>query len=146
MRRFLPLISLAALVACAPEPLKVTDARIVLPAVPGRPGVAYFTIKGGVENETLIDVSSPSAVRAEIHESGNANGMMSMRRLDAGVPVPAQGKIRFEPGGKHVMLFDINPALKAGTPVRLELRFASRRTLLVDAPAEAAGTGGEHAH
>ncbi len=146
MRHFLPLMPLVLLVACAPDPLTVTDPRVVLPAVPGRPGAAYFTIKGGVDKETLVDVSSTSAVRAELHESGRANGMMSMRRLEAGVPVPAGATVSFAPGGKHVMLFDINPALKTGGPVQLKLRFASGLTVTANAVAEATGSGGEHMH
>ncbi len=32
--------------------------------------------------------------------------------------IPAGGKVEFKPGGRHAMLFGMNPAIKPGMPVR----------------------------
>ncbi|MCI1141584.1 copper chaperone PCu(A)C [Sphingomonas sp. WKB10] len=99
----------------------------------GATGAAYFTLHGGRSDATLIDVSADVAVRAEIHESmSGAGGMAGMKPL-ASVAVPAGAKVVFAPGGKHVMLFDINPRAKAGKIFNLTLNFANGGRMYVPA-------------
>jgi len=73
----------AGLSGCGgPDRVTADDAWIRLPAAPGRPGAAYFTLHGGRSDATLIDVSADVAVRAEIHESmSGAGGMAGMKPL-----------------------------------------------------------------
>ena len=40
------------------------------------------------------------------------------------VPVAAGQAVKFEPGGKHVMLFGLDPALAAGATTEMTLIFA----------------------
>mgnify|MGYP001552999703 CR=1 FL=1 len=47
--------------------------------------------------------------------------------------------VTFAPGGKHLMLFDMPPAIRPGAKVPLTFTFADGRTLKVDAKAIAAG-------
>ena len=118
------------LAACGPaQERQVDGAWIRLPAVPGRPGAAYFTLHGGAADATLVAVASPRAARAELHES-MANGM----RPVVSVPVPAGGIVSFAPGGRHVMLFDLDPRLPPGSSAALTLSFADGRTLSTTAP------------
>lgn len=143
-------IALAAfaliLSACGAAPVeKVTDASVRLPAVKGNPGAAYFTLHGGPVENRLVEVASPQAVRAEMHDMVMAGGMMKMTPIEAGVAVPAGGKVAFKSGGKHVMLYDINPKVSAGDDMVLVLTYANGRKIEVNAKAEAAGGGG-HAH
>ncbi|MCP3734231.1 copper chaperone PCu(A)C [Sphingomonas sp. RP10(2022)] len=116
----------ATLAGCGgPDRVTVDDAWIRLPAVPGRPGAAYFTLEGGPTNATLIGVSADIAIRAEMHESmAGPGGMASMKPL-ASVAVPAKTDTVFAPDGRHVMLFDINPKAKAGRIYNLTLNFAN---------------------
>ncbi len=118
--------------------LNVTSAWVRLPAVGGRPGAAYFTMQGGAKAERLTRVDSPSAERAELHEGGMMDGMMTMRPM-AGVDVPAGGSVAFAPGGNHAMLFGINPALRSGGTLPLRFHFASGATRTADAKIVAAG-------
>jgi len=124
----------AGLAGCSgPDRVTVDDAWIRLPAAAGRPGAAYFTLHGGRSDATLIDVSADVAVRAEMHESmGGAGGMAGMKPL-ASVAVPAGAKVVFAPGGKHVMLFDINPRAKPGKIFNLTLNFANGGRMYVPA-------------
>jgi periplasmic copper chaperone A len=124
------LVVSALLAGCdAPRDAAVDNAWIRLPAVTGRPGAAYFTLRGGKADSALARVSTPAARRSELHESMAAGGMMTMRPL-AAVQLPAGGTVSFAPGGNHVMLFDIDPALRPGatTPLMLELSDGKRLT------------------
>jgi copper(I)-binding protein len=141
MRRVMAgLMAAAMLAGCGAkaEP-EVTGAWVRLPAVAGRPGAAYFTLRAGARAMTLLSVRSPAAVRAEVHESmAGGAGMTTMRPL-AQVDVPAGGSVAFAPGGKHVMLFDMNPALKPGGETTLTLAFADGTTLQAKAALKGAG-------
>jgi copper(I)-binding protein len=134
-----------ALTACgdAPKP-GVIDAQVNLPAVTGRPGVAYFTLKGGPAEMRLMSVTSPSVITIELHDMVMKDDMMSMPALDAGVAVPAGGTVKFAPMGKHAMLIDINPRLKVGDSMKLTFTYADGLTMdamaKVKAPGETTGS------
>jgi copper(I)-binding protein len=140
MRGFAAIIAVASLSACAPKgELKADGAWVRLPAVSGQPGAAYFTVQGGATQDTLLAVSTPAALKAELHESMKGDhGMMSMAPLKD-VAVPAGGKLEFAPAGRHVMLFSIGPAVKAGQKIPLSLAFASGKTLQLEAKVVGAG-------
>lgn len=140
MRRFSAIVTVAALSACAPKgELSASNAWVRLPAVAGQPGAAYFTVQGGATADTLLAVSSRAALKAELHESMKGDhGMMAMTPLKD-VAVPAGGKLEFAPGGRHVMLHSIGPAVKPGQKVPLTLSFASGKTLQVEAKVVGAG-------
>lgn len=140
-----PLFAFAMVTGCdqAPETMFVTDASVRLPAVSGRPGAAYFTLNGGPTEDRLISVSTPLAVKAEMHDMTMAGGVMRMSPIEGGVLLPAGGKVAFESGGKHVMLYDISPKAQAGGTMPMQFRFASGATL--DAEAKIVAPGGEGA-
>ncbi len=139
MRSVVALMVTAVMLAgCEQAQLGVEDAWVRLPAVSSRPGAAYFTVKGGSAGTNLLAVSSPVAVRTELHEMKQAGGMMTMAPIKD-VPVPAGGRVEFAPGGKHVMLFDLSPTVRAGTKVPLRLAFANGQTIEVEAEVRAPG-------
>lgn len=145
-RPLLALVAMAALTACQEQEtlqppaaeLSVSDAVVRLPAVEGRPAAAYFQLQGGKTADRLEVVTSPRAATVEIHESRMQDGVMKMNQL-TGVDVPAQGRISFQPGGNHIMLFGIDPAIKPGSALPLHLTFQSGKTLDTEAKAIAAG-------
>lgn len=116
----------------------VNDAWIRLPAVPGRPAAAYFSIMGMGTADRLVEVSSPLATRAEMHTMSMDAGVMKMLPLPV-IDIPARGTIAFAPGGRHVMLYTLMPAAKPGSPLPLALRFEKAGTILVNATTIAAG-------
>lgn len=118
--------------------LAASDATIRLPAVPGRPGAAYFTLKGADQPLTLVSVTTPLAIRTELHESMSHDGKMQMKPI-RDVPLGANGTLKFERGGKHVMLYDIAPDVRPGATVPLTLNFAEGRNLTVQAKTVGAG-------
>lgn len=139
MIRFCAALFFLAVAGCQEPPeLAASDAWVRLPAVPGRPGAAYFNLQAGESPTRLISVSSPVVVQTEMHEMVRANGVMQMRALPT-LDVPAGALIRFEPGGRHAMLYHINPGIKPGSKVPLLLTFADGRRVTVNAIARAAG-------
>ncbi|AQR75807.1 hypothetical protein BXU08_09770 [Sphingomonas sp. LM7] len=121
-----------------PAELRADGAWVRLPAVTGRPGAAYFTLHGGATADTLLAAATPAALRAELHETVTTQGVKAMRPT-SDVAVPAGGTVAFEPGGRHVMLFDLGPNVKSGTRVPLALAFASGKRLEIQATIVGAG-------
>lgn len=135
----LPLLLLAACSGEAPAPADpVTEAWVRLPAVEGRPGAAYFALHGGEAGDTLITVESERADRVELHETGNDNGRMTMRPIES-AEIPPGETVTFEPGGRHAMLFGIDPEIAPGDPLPLDFRFDSGRDMRVEAVTVGAG-------
>jgi copper(I)-binding protein len=118
--------ALAATTGCggAPDAITVTDAYVRLPAVPGSPAAAYFTVRGGDVADRLLSVQSEMVPRIELHASMMKAGAMTMAPLP-GVDVPADEKVEFTPGGRHAMLFEVPAAIQPGTQVPLTFRFRS---------------------
>ncbi|MDF7777225.1 copper chaperone PCu(A)C [Sphingomonas sp. AOB5] len=151
MRNLIGIAALALVTACqqAPAELKADGAWVRLPAVAGNPAAAYFTLHGGNTDATLMSVRAKFAIGTELHESMKHDmpghegmnmdgGAMSMQPIKD-VPVPARGTVTFEPGGKHVMLFDVSPSLKAGQKAPLTFHFADGKTIEVQAVIVGAG-------
>ncbi len=142
MRRLFALsIMLVALGAChqkmADKP-HVRDAWVRLAAVPGRPAAGYFTLTGGKAGDRLVRIDSAVVKRIELHEGMMTGGMMSMKPI-AEVAVPAGTTVEFSPGGNHVMLFDIDPAITPGTAIPMLFTFASGAAFEAEAKTVPAG-------
>ena len=127
------------LAACSPPAaISVEDAYVRLPAVKRGAAAGYFTLKGGAADATLLSIQSSVAIRAEMHESMKSGSMMAMTPISA-VALPAHGEVKFAPGGKHLMLFDVNPGIKRGSKVPLLFTFADGLRVRTNAVAIAAG-------
>ena len=70
----------------------------------------------------LVDVQSPVAGRAEVHQMGMEGQTMRMQKVD-GIDLPAGQTVNLSSGGYHVMLFDLKQQLKEGEQVPLTLSF-----------------------
>jgi hypothetical protein len=136
-----PVFALAAalaLSACGHKQIHVDHGWVRLPAVQGHPAAAYFTLHGGPSDTTLLSVTTPVAIRTEMHQTIEQNGVSTMAPL-AQVALPAGGTVKFEPDGKHVMLFSVDPTVKPGDMVALRFVFANNLQIEYDAQALAAG-------
>ncbi|MET0270400.1 MAG: copper chaperone PCu(A)C, partial [Sphingomonas sp.] len=110
-----------------------------LSPVPDRPGALYFTLTGTDAPDRLIAIESALVQRIELHESmGGMHGMGGMKPL-AGVDVPPRGSVLFQPGGRHAMLFGVDPAIRPGTAIPLRFRYASGKAAESEAKTVAAG-------
>ncbi len=153
MRSLVPILAAIALSVLssgcqrAPESPGVTieDAVVTLPAVPGRPGAAYFTAHTNQGPTRLVAVSGERIGRVALHDSIEDGGTMRMRPI-AEPSFSPDMPLRFEPGGKHAMLFGIDPALRIGDRTRLTLRFDSAPPVTVEAEVRGPGDAGHSDH
>jgi periplasmic copper chaperone A len=113
-----------------------------LPAVPGRPGAAYFTLRAGVDTLTLDGIESPQVERIELHQTMTDPGRISSMAKIGEVEIPAKEIVRFAPGGRHAMLFGIDPSIKPGD--RITLTFRLSPPVEIVAEAEVRGPGESH--
>ncbi|MEJ7925585.1 copper chaperone PCu(A)C [Sphingobium sp. AN641] len=149
MRAPIPTLSLLApllLVACGdPAPTYVDQAWVRVSPNKDSPSAGYFTAHAGETAVTLRGVLTDRALRVEMHESVNEGGVMKMKPIDS-VDIPAKGKVVFAPGGKHIMLWGVNPDAVAQGKMPLTFLFSNGDRIIVDAvvqkPGAAAAAGG----
>ena len=122
----------AAPVVDAPEGVSLSEAEIRMPAVLGRPGVAYFTIASETPR-TIVGAAVLGAGRAEMHESRMIGDTMTMEHVDSFELEPGE-PVRFQPGGYHVMLFDMDATLASGATTDLTVTFANGDKASITAP------------
>jgi len=105
-------------------PVRLRSGR-VQPMPPGSPATAaYFTLeRTGTGPSALVRALSPVAAAVELHEHTEVNGMMMMRPVQGGVPLPVDAPLIFQPGGYHVMLIGLNRPLAEGDEVPISLLF-----------------------
>ncbi len=124
--------------------LTVSGARLVLPAVSGNPGAAYFSLTNGGDKPTeLAAVYVTGSGGAEIHDT--KAGEMNLAERVALAPGET---VKFEPGGRHVMVFDLLDTVTAGTATEMTLTFADGDKLSAPLKVEMVTGGGseEHVH
>ena len=151
MNRLVPILAALALAGSSGCGLRSTAPRasveepwVRLPAVPGRPAAGYFRVEVNSSRETLLSVTSPQAERIEFHHTVSTGGRTRMERLEQASTERAR-PIRFEPGGTHLMLFGLDPNLRAGDTIELNFRFLLAPPATASARVVAAGDPGpEH--
>jgi copper(I)-binding protein len=123
--------------------VKVTEARLVLPAVAGNPAAAYLVIDNTTKDMVSIAaVSVQGAAKTEMHTMEGTT-MKPVERVD----VEAGTSMRFEPGKLHVMVFELSPDLAAGGETEFTLTFTDGDKTSVLAKVESvseAAMGGMH--
>lgn len=117
----------------AADAIAVTDGRMVLNAVSGRPAAIYFNLANNSDKPiTLRGVEVAGAGSAMMHSYQEWDGQMVMGEM-APLVVQPGGATRFEPGGQHVMAMDVASNVQAGgsTDVTLKLLGGGRRTFSI---------------
>ena len=116
-----------------------TGGRLVLPAVPGRPGAAYFTlVNQGHIDATITAVAIDGAAKAEMHETSGSAQITTMQPLLT-LDIRAGGSAILAPGGRHVMAFNLSPRLQPGISTQITLAFSDGSKLSAPLSIEAAG-------
>ena len=107
--------------------LSISDAwiRNLPPTVPMRAG--YLEIHNpGPKSVTIVDVSSETFARIEIHESIEQNGSMRMERVH-NLTIAAGATVKLAPSGLHLMMMQPASPLKPGTIVEIALKLDDGR-------------------
>jgi copper(I)-binding protein len=113
-------------------------------ATPGGAKVAagYLTIKNGAATpDRLVSATADIAGRAEIHQMSMTDGMMKMRGLTDGLPIPAQGSVTLEPASYHLMFLDLKRPFTEGETFPGTLTFEKAGTVSVTFEVRGAGAG-----
>ena len=122
-----------------PTGLEVTNAKLVLPAVSGNPAAVYFSVtNAGERNVAIRSASVEGASNAQLHDTAEMNQEMVMGEMGP-LMLSAGETAIFEPGGKHVMAFDIDPSLEAGGTTAMTLTIAGGKSVTTDVAVVAAG-------
>ena len=137
-----PALALLTTSCGRPAALKVNDVVLKLSPVDDNPSALYFTVHGGVQDVTLLRVTSPSVLRAEMHETAKdaKTGMMTMTKIDR-IKVPAESKVEFKRGGKHAMLWGVNLIARRLEKIDVDFVFSNGDRIRVTAPVEKIETG-----
>ena len=102
----------------------------------GPTGAGFFVVHNLTEeDDRLIGVRSDLARRTELHtHEENGEGVMTMRRVDEGFPIPAGGMLELKRGAHHVMFMGIDSAWEEGQllPITLIFENAGEVELLLE--------------
>lgn len=121
------------LTACNKPPagIRIDDAWVRASAVTSPMGetnnmpmtAAYLLITNDSHNtDRLLGAESAAARVVEIHQTVMQNDVASMQHMPS-VEIPGGGTLKFEPGGYHLMLIDLQQPLAAGDEIEITLNF-----------------------
>ena len=123
--------------AHTPRPGKagvVVEGAWIAAAPAGAPTAAgYLTLRNtGNAMDSFLGGSTPVADALEIHSMSMAGGVMRMRPVEGGLPLPAGQAVSLAPaGGHHLMLAGLKHGLRPGDKVKAVLRFAKAGDIAV---------------
>lgn len=119
---------LGVLLSCTPMAwAEITVSEVwAKETVPGTSSSAlYATLYNTTRKPTaLTKVTVEGVNKAELHVHNATDGMMQMRRVES-IDVGGRATVMLEPGGYHVMLFQLKAPLKAGQKVPVEFQFSN---------------------
>jgi hypothetical protein len=120
-RKFLMLAAASLFTTAAFAQVTVSDPWIRA-TVPAQKTAGAFMQLRSPKATRLVEVQTPVAGRAEVHQMGMEGQTMRMQKVD-GIDLPAGQTVNLASGGYHVMLFDLKQQLKDGEQVPLTLTF-----------------------
>ncbi|MYK33282.1 MAG: copper chaperone PCu(A)C [Boseongicola sp. SB0670_bin_30] len=144
-------LALLGLLPCSP--LLAGDIAIIDPYArasrPGAPtGAIFMSIRNtGASADRLVAARSPAAAMVQVHAHVEDGGIMRMREIKAGIPLPAGATHTLSRGGDHVMLMGVTQELVDGETVPLTLVFEIAGEVVIEVPVDnergqpAGGTG-----
>lgn len=113
-------------------------------ATPGgaKVAVGYLTIRNSAAApDRLVSVTVDISSRAEIHQMSMTDGIMKMRQLTDGLPIPARGSVTLEPASYHLMFLDLKRPLTEGETFPGTLTFEKAGTISVTFEVRGTGAG-----
>ncbi|MCY3769408.1 MAG: copper chaperone PCu(A)C [Gammaproteobacteria bacterium] len=110
-------------------------------APPGAPMAGYMVLYNhGAGMKTLVGASSEAFEKIMLHRSLIENGVAKMEHVHS-VPVGPGDKVRFEPGGLHLMLMQARETFRATDVISISLEFDNGSTLETRFTVHSPGTG-----
>ncbi|PMH43129.1 hypothetical protein BCU68_03835 [Vibrio sp. 10N.286.49.B3] len=93
----------------------------------------------------LIGAKTPIAGTVELHDVIHDGDIMKMRQIED-MLIPANSTLHLQPGGLHIMLFDLQAPLTEGSTTQLTLLFANGETQTLEVPVKKVMHGMQHQH
>ncbi|MBU2924060.1 copper chaperone PCu(A)C [Colwellia sp. 4_MG-2023] len=102
------------------------------------PGTSISSSYMEIENQSdstvsLLSVSSDISPRIEIHQHIMTDGMMRMRKLDS-LAIESKARVKLQPSGLHLMIFDVATPLNPKEQVELTLHFSNNVSVTMEVP------------
>ena len=95
---------------------------------------SYMEIENkGDKTVTLLSASSNISPRIEIHQHTMLDGMMRMRKVDS-IDINPKERVKLQPSGLHLMLFDVKKPLNSPEHIELMLNFSTNESVTVHVP------------
>jgi len=95
---------------------------------------AYMEIENkSAETITLISINSKASPRIEIHQHTMLDGMMRMRKRDT-INIKPKERVKLQPSGLHLMLFNVENPLKAQESIELIFNFSNKNSIAMQLP------------
>lgn len=133
------------LVACVQSAWAQVDVKDawVRATVAQQKATGAFMQLTATQQTRLVEVKTPVAAVAEIHEMSMVDNVMRMRPV-AALDLPAGKTVELKPGGYHLMLLDLKRAIKEGeeVPLTLVLEGADGKRTTQDVKVTARGMAG----
>ena len=125
----------ASPVSAQEKPTTLIESAYARATIPGTSiSSAYMEIENKDNNTiALLNVTSPASPRIEIHQHRMNDGMMRMVKLNS-IDIPPKERVKLQPSGLHLMLFDVKKPLKAQQQVELTLNFSNNTSVTIPVP------------
>ncbi|MEL7188096.1 MAG: copper chaperone PCu(A)C [Pseudomonadota bacterium] len=119
--------------------IEITNPRLMLAPVSGNPAAVYFDLTySGERGLSITGAEVEGAQKTEVHDTMEYNFKMQMGETGP-IAMPKGETVAFEPGGKHVMAFDLDEGVTAGSTVEVAIRVSGGDMHKFDAEVKAAG-------
>ncbi len=95
---------------------------------------AYLEIENkGDKTVTLLSAHSEISPRIEIHQHTMENDMMRMVKLNS-IDINPKERVKLQPSGLHLMVFDVKTPLKPQQHIELTLNFSNNESVIMQIP------------
>ena len=110
-------------------------------------GGAFMKIHNDeAKQDFLVGGSSPVADRVEVHTHVNDNGVMRMREVKGGIPLPSGQTQELKRGSYHIMFFGLKKPLQEGDKFDLNLKFKNAKPQKITVTVKPMQAGAMPAH
>ena len=135
---FATLTTLATALPVMAADIMVDDAYARSSAMSAKTGAAFMVIHNhGTTDDRLIGAASPAAKMVQLHtHKEDANGVMKMMHVEDGFALPADGMIKMQRGGHHVMFMGLTEPFEQGDMIPVTLTFEKAGEMDIEVPVD----------
>ena len=135
MRMILALLAAVAAMPALAEGIEVHNAfaRIARPG--GPTGAVFMELRNTSDSaDRLLAATSPVAELVQLHTHIDDQGVMRMRQIEDGIPLPPDATHSLARGGDHIMLMGLTDTFQNGQTIPLTLIFETSGKIALSVP------------